>query len=199
MEQISLPQKENLNIEIDNQTEKRNTSILTIRVTPPLLESIDQSIEASEGKYATRAELVRNAIEYYTRHIIEGDSNSTTPDEQESTTEDLEHEANVEEALELIKEVENADFQTIEEFASKSKEKGLPKSVWSDDRIQKSMRKLLRDEVYPAGFWDDVRRFRKIRCREYVELLRKSLSIPRSTAKQLVENPDFHGEQYEEW
>jgi aminoglycoside phosphotransferase (APT) family kinase protein len=118
---------------------------------------------------------------------------------EESSKEDLEHESNVEEALELIRELDDADIETIEAFASEAKEKALPKSVWADDRVQKSMRKLLRDEVYPAGFWDGVRRFRKQKSRDYVEVLRKHLAIPRSVAKQLVENPDFQGEKYEEW
>jgi len=194
-----MPNNENLNVEVE-RGERRETSVLTIRVTPKLLDLIDRAIDISEGKYVTRADPVRDAIEFFSRHITEGGLKRAKAEEpEESSKEDLEHEANVEEALELIKEINDTDIETIEEFAFEAKEKALPKSVWSDDRAQKAMRKLLRDEVYPAGFWDGVRRFRKQKSREYVEALRKHLAIPRSVAKQLVENPDFQGEQYEEW
>jgi Arc/MetJ-type ribon-helix-helix transcriptional regulator len=186
-------------VEIE-KSEKRDTSILTIRVTPEHLEFIDRAIEASEAKYTTRADLVRDAIEYFSRHIVEGEMKATTLDEpNKSTKKDLEHDANVEEALELINELEDTDIEAIEELASEAKEEALSKSVWSDDRVQKAMRKTLRDEVYPAGFWDGIRKFRKRKSREYVEVLRRSLAIPRSVAKQLVEDPSFRGEEYEEW
>jgi len=189
------------NLEVDvGEGERRETLTLTVRVTPKLLKFIDQAVEASEGKYATRADLVRDSIEFFSRHVAEGGLKRTGPDEpEEPTRKDLEHEANVEEALELINELEDPDVEAIKEFASEAKEKALPKSVWSDDRVQKAMRKTLSNEVYPAGFWDDVRRFRKRKSREYTEILRKQLAVSRSTAKQLVEDPSFRGEEYEEW
>jgi Arc/MetJ-type ribon-helix-helix transcriptional regulator len=194
-----MVQNEDLNVEVE-KSERRETSILTIRVTPELLDLVDRAVETSGGKYITRADLVRDGIEFFSRHVTEGGLNRAKAEKpEESNEKDLEHEANVEEALELIKELDDADIETIEEFASEAKEKALSKSVWSDDRVQKEMRKLLRDEVYPAGFWDEARRFRKQKSREYVEILRKHLAIPRSVAKQLVENPDFQGEEYEEW
>jgi hypothetical protein len=61
------------------------------------------------------------------------------------------------------------------------------------------MRKILRNQIYPEGFWDGIRRFRKRKSREYVEVLREQLKIPRFVAKQLVEDPDFSGKNYEEW
>jgi Arc/MetJ-type ribon-helix-helix transcriptional regulator len=188
----------NLEVEVD-EGERRETLTLTVRVTPKLLKFIDQAVEAS-GKYATRADLVRDAIEFFSRHITEGGLKRTGPDEpEEPTGKDLEHEANVEEALELINELEDPDVEAVKEFASVAKEKALAKSVWSDDRVQKAMRETLRDEVYPAGFWDDVRRFRKRKAREYTEILRKQLAVSRSTAKQLVEDSDFKGPEHEEW
>jgi sulfur carrier protein ThiS len=120
-------------------------------------------------------------------------------DPEESNEDDSEHEANVEESLELLKELADTDIEAIEEFASEANEKALPKSVWSDDRVQAAMRKILRDQIYPAGFWDGIRRFRKRKSREYAEVLRKQLAIPRSVAKQLVEDPDFSGKEFEEW
>ena len=187
----------NLDVEVE-KSEKRDTAILTIRVTPRHLEFMDRAIETSEGKYSTRTDLIRSAIEYFSRHIIEGDQ--TALDESDkSTNEDSEHETDVGEVLELIKEISDTDTESIEEFASEANEKALPKSVWSDDRVQTAMRKILRDQIYPTGFWDGIRRFRKRKSREYVEVLRKQLTIPRSAAKQLVEDPDFSGREYEEW
>ena len=192
-------ENESPSVEVEKD-ERRETSTLTVRVTPGLLKLIDKAVEVSEGKYATRTDLVRDAIEFFSRHITEDGSKWAKLEEpEESTKEDLEHEASVEEALELVKELEETDIEAIEELASEAKEKALSKSVWSDDRVQRAVRKLLRDEVYPAGFWDGIRKFRKRKSREYVEVLRRGLAIPRSTAKQLVEDPSFSGEEYEEW
>jgi Arc/MetJ-type ribon-helix-helix transcriptional regulator len=196
---IGMIDEESLSVEVE-KGERRETSTLTVRVTSGLLDLIDKAVEASEGKYVTRTDLVRDAIEFFSRHVTEGGLKQSKVEEtEESSKKDLEHEANVEEALQLIKELEETSIEAVEELASVSEEKALPKSVWSDDRVQKSMRKALRDEIYPAGFWDGTRRFRRRKAREYVEALRKPLAIPRSAAKQLVENPDFQGEQYEEW
>ncbi len=194
-----MTRNENLNVEVEGN-EKRQTPTLTVRVTPDLLDLVDKAVEASDNQYQTRTDLVRDAVEFYSRHVSEGGLNRTKVEEpEESNKDDSEHEANVEEALELVKELTDTDIETIEEFASEANEKALPKSVWADDRIQTAMRKILRDQIYPTGFWDGIRRFRKRKSRECVEVLRKQLTIPRSVAKQLVEDPDFSGREYEEW
>jgi ribosomal protein L19E len=192
-------EKENLNVEVE-KNERRETPTLTIRVTPELLSLIDRAVKSSEGRFLTRTDLIRSASESFSHQVLDGSWNQARPEEREESTEDdLEHEANVAEALDLINELEDADTETIEQLASEGNEKALPKSVWSDDRIQKAMRKTLRDHVYPSGLWDGVTRFRKRKSREYVEVLRKQLAIPRSVAKQLVEDPDFSGKYYQEW
>jgi Arc/MetJ-type ribon-helix-helix transcriptional regulator len=194
-----MMENENLSIEIEKD-ERRETPTLTIRVTRELLNLIDRAVKSSEGRFLTRTDLIRSAAETLSHEVLEGSWKQTRAEEpEESTKDDLEHEANVEEALDLISGLEDSDIETVEELTSEAKEKELPKSVWSDDRVQKTMRKIVRDHVYPSGLWDGIRRYRRQKSREYVEVLRKGLAIPRSVAKQLVENPDFQGEQYEEW
>lgn len=194
-----MARNENLSVEVEER-ERRETPTLTVRVTPDLLNLVDKAVEASDNRYQTRTDLVRDAVEFYSRHVSEGGLKRSKVEElEESNKDDSEHEANVEEALELVKELTDTDIETVEGFASEADRKSLPKSIWSDDRVQTAMRKTLRSEVYPEGFWDGIRRFRKRKSREYVKVLRKQLAIPRSVAKQLVEDPDFSGKEYQEW
>jgi Arc/MetJ-type ribon-helix-helix transcriptional regulator len=191
-------ERENLSVEVEG-SKKRETPTLTVRVTPGLLSLVDKAVEASDNRYQTRTDLVRDAIEFYSRDVSEGGLKRTKLEPEESNEDDSEHEANVEEALELIKDLSDTDIETIEEFASEANRKDLPKSAWADDRVQTAMRKTLRNEVYPEGVWDGLRKFRKRKSREYAEVLRKGLAIPRSVAKQLVEDPNFSGKDYQEW
>ncbi len=187
-------------MEVDvEKREKRETSVLGTRTTPELLTFIDEAIEASEGKYTTRAEFTRDAIEGFARYVKEGGLKRSHEENEEPSEQDKEHEAGVEEALELIKETEETDIESFREFAEKAKEKALQKSVWSDHRVQKATRRLLKDEVYPRDFWSDETRFRKKRARAYTEVLRNVLEIPRSIAKELIEDPIFKGKEYQEW
>lgn len=167
-------------------SKKRDTPILGTRVTPDFLRLVDDAITASEGKYTTRTELVRDAVELYARYIKEGGLKRTRQEKPEAPSkEDQDHETSVEIAIDLIndlrKEMEGEEFGTFlslkdigdfgEDFATKIRKEGLRTSmtVWSDDRVRKAMRKALQEEVYPKGFWDGKRKFRKKMAREWVE------------------------------
>lgn len=187
-------------MEVDlEKREKRGTSVLGTRTTPEFLKFIDEAIEASEGKYTTRAEFTRDAIEGFARYIKEGGLKRGYEEREDPSELDKEHESDVEEALELIKETEDTDLESLREFAEKAKMRALQKSVWSDQRVQKATRRLLKDEVYPRDFWSDEPRFRRRKAREYTEALRHILEIPRSIAKELIEDPIFKGREYQEW
>ena len=187
-------------MEVDlEKKEKRETSVLGTRTTPEFLKFIDEAIEASEGKYTTRAEFTRDAIEGFARYIKDGGLKRGYEESEVPSELDKEHESDVQEALALVKEIEDTDIESLGEFAEKTKERSLQKSVWSDLRIQKAIRRLLKEEVYPRDFWSEEARFRKRKAREYTEVLRKTLEIPRSIAKELIEDPIFKGKEYQEW
>lgn len=195
---------------------KRDTPILGTRVTPEFLRLVDDAVRASEGKYATRTELVRDAVELYARYIKEGGLKRTRQEKPEtSSKEDQEHEASVEAVVDHIndlrKEMEGEELVTflslkgiedfVEDFATKIRKEGLRTSiaVWSDDRVRKAMRKALQEEVYPKGFWDGKRKFRKKIAGEWIEVLRKQLRIPNAVARELVQEPEPKYEEYQEW
>jgi Arc/MetJ-type ribon-helix-helix transcriptional regulator len=192
------------------ETKKRETTILGTRVTQEFLQLIDEAIAASEGKYATRPDLVRDAIELYARHIKEGGLKRIKQEEDETpSAEDQEYEASVEALVGMVHDfqdsLEDIGFEDIgelaEEFSKEVKQKNLlrPITLWSDDRVRKAMRIALREEVYPKSLWDEARKFRKRRAKDWVEALRKSLRISTAQAQELVLDPDFKGAEYQEW
>jgi len=186
---------------------ERETVLFNVKVNRRLLQEMQEAVDASDGKYENKSELARDAIERRIRFIKEGGLTRISEDEEEPPTKhDKEYEASVKAALELIKDLAESgitvfDSFDFEDFIEEASEAKLIKktAVWSDPRVQKAMQNLLRDDVYPAGMWDQKRKFRENEAKEWTEAFRKGLKIPRSVARNLVEDPAFaDAEPYEE-
>lgn len=192
--------------DVEDLDSKKREFILGTRVSHEFLQLIDQAV--AKGDYKNRTEFIRHAAELYARHLLEPGQGLEQPDTL--SEKEQEYKVSVETTIDLIKDFQknlaDATFEDeeelVKEFAEEVKRKGLRKTItlWYDDRIRKAMRRALRDEIYPTAFFDGKRRFRKKKAREWVEILRKELRIPRLAAQELVEDPDLQNlKPYQEW
>jgi len=205
-----LPEQDEL------RDKRRKDTILGVAATKELLHKIDEEVELSKGKYETRSDLVRDAVDRHMRHLKEArlrpprehDSKSVSEEVELPSERDKAYEKEVKTALSIIEQSEDSDIPIldilevgVEDITDEAKEKRLigKTAVWSDERVQKAMRKRLQDLVYPKSFWDETRKFRKAEAKKWITGLRKYLKIPPSVAENLVLEPTLQGlESYEE-
>jgi len=204
-------EEEEESVEPQEEKAAKETVLFNVKVNRKLLQEMEEAVEASDGKYDTKSDLARDAIERRVRFIKEGGLRTARrpdDDEEPPTKHDKEYETSVKTTLGLIEELaepEVAVFDLIqgpfENFIEGAKENKLIKktAIWSDSRVQKAMRDALKDDVYPTGMWDETRKFRESEARAWIKAFKTQLKIPGSVARNLVEDPALADlEPYEE-
>jgi len=182
----------------DKEKEQPPSILYNLKVRKPFLQRMKDAVKKSEGKYETTSALARSAIEEKVRWIEQGmpepGSDEDWADEK-PTKRDVAHEAQVKALLKLIdEELPEPIFvwgsKDTDDFIEATKKfKGKP-ALWSDNRIQSSMRLHLRDFACLGDAWDGERKWDPKEGTRLITIFTKQLQIPRSTASGLVKDPE---------
>jgi hypothetical protein len=184
----------------DERPEKGKKSVLfNVNVRREFLQKMQKAVEASKGKYATKSELARDAIEEKVTWIEAGMPEPESDDDWMTNKEppakrDKELERQEKILLKIVgEELGNVDlFGDADDFTERVKGAKLTgkSTLFSLNSVQKSMRLRLRDLVCPAGFWDSKRKWNPKEGAKLIETFRKQLQIPRSVAAGLVKDSE---------
>lgn len=185
------------------QEENEKTTILNVKVRRKFLDEMQKAVETSDGKYPTKSELTRVALQEKITRMKKGESVEPESDDwiadEKSMKRGKTHEADVKKTLESIDDTFSFLAGFPNPFSNESdilidhakEDKTIGKTaVWSDPRVQKVLQEKLRDTICPEdSFWSDERNHDSAEAKEWTRALVKGLRIPNSAAANLVKAP----------